>query len=123
FTSELAQPLQTEGIDLYPLCLESPRVGARTVDIANLWPSNGEHDEKLLLQINPDTARALRIETGDSIIVQGPKCETEARAWVSRAVPRDVVYATRALGGKRVLVVKRGQTSQEALHELKELLR
>ncbi len=106
----------------YPLHLESPQVGSRCTDLANLWPWSGERERSALLQINPAIATALGIENGDAIVALAAGRCTEARAWVSRAVPRSVVYSTHVLGAKRVMVHRKGQTSQEALHALRGML-
>ncbi len=106
----------------YPLHLESPHVGSGCTDLANLWPWSGERGRSALLQINPDIATALGIESGDTVIALAAGQSTEARAWVSRAVPRSVVYSTHMRGAKRVLVHRKGQTSQEALHALRGML-
>jgi hypothetical protein len=106
----------------YPLHVESPHVGPRCTDLANLWPWSGDGERSALLQINPEVATALGIESGDTIIALTAGHYTEAKAWVSRAVPRSVVYSTHMLGAKRVLVHRKGQTSQEALHALRGML-
>jgi anaerobic selenocysteine-containing dehydrogenase len=106
----------------YPLRLESPHLGSRCTDLANLWPWSCDRQRSPLLQINPEVATALGIESGDAIIALAAGLYTEARAWVSRAVPRSVVYSTHMLGVRRVLVHRKGQTSQEALHALRGML-
>ena len=119
--SRATLPAQEGEIDPFPLHLDSPDIGARASEPADLWPWTGEWEKSLLLQIHPEIAAVLCIETGDAIVGATPDWHVEARAWVSRAVPRDVVYSTRTLGATRVLVHRKGQTGEEALCALKGL--
>lgn len=104
--------------ELYPLQLEvSDAVFGTAVSSDNGALKNGHG-----VQINPDTARALGIQTGDDVVVHGPGQSTEAQAWITRMVPRWLVYLQAGTHEKRVLVHKKGQSSQEALSILRKLL-
>jgi hypothetical protein len=74
------------------------------------------------VQINPDTAQALGIENGHEVLLHGPGSIVEGWAWVSRTVPRWMVCSSRSIGESKVAVYRKGQTLQEALSILKELV-
>ncbi len=104
--------------ELYPLHLEGSDPVFRTAIFADNGALNNGH----VVQINPDTARALGVQTGDDIVVHEPERSTEAQAWITRMVPRWLVYLQAGSREKRVLVRKKGQSSQEALSILRKLL-
>jgi anaerobic selenocysteine-containing dehydrogenase len=74
------------------------------------------------VQINPETARALGIGAGDEVVLDEPARCIEARAWVTRMVPRWSVYLQTGSLEEKVLLRKKGQPSQEALSILGKLL-
>ncbi|MGB6067183.1 MAG: molybdopterin-dependent oxidoreductase [Desulfomonilaceae bacterium] len=102
----------------YPLYLEVPDAVSR----AEFCPGREALKNGRVLQINPETANALGIQTGDEVSVQGPDAIVEARAWLTRMVPRWLVYLQQGPKQKKVFVRRKGQSSQEALNILKELL-
>jgi len=108
-----------ESDEIYPLYLEVADAACRVPVPSDNGASKSGYQ---VLQINPETARALGIETGDEVLVQDPTRITEARAWVTRAVPSSLVCLQRGTTEKRALVCKKGQSSQEALNILKEML-
>jgi len=104
----------------YPLCFQATRIISRSGDSSRWWPWTQELELENAVQINPETAQALGIENGDEVLVSGAEGKMEGRAWISRMVPRWMVWSPRHLGERRVLVHKRGQTSEEAIHILGE---
>jgi anaerobic selenocysteine-containing dehydrogenase len=107
-----------ESEELYPLYLEVPDTGFWTEVVCE--PS--ELQSARVLQINPEVANALGIQTGEEVAVYGPAGSLEVRAWITRMVPRWLVQLRHGFNQKRVLVCKKGQSSQQALNILKELL-
>jgi formate dehydrogenase major subunit len=110
--------LPDESEELYPLHLEVPDAVSKTVFVLD----SGELKNARVLQINPEVADALGIQTGGKVVVRWPAGSLEARAWITRMVPRWLVYLQHGLNQKRVLVCKKGQSSQQALNILKGLL-
>lgn len=104
--------------ELYPLHLEASDAVFRTAISAD----NGALKNGAVIQINPDTARALGIQTGDDVVVHEPARVIEAQAWITRMVPRWLIYLQPGSHEKKVLVRKKGQSSQEALSILRKLL-
>jgi formate dehydrogenase (coenzyme F420) alpha subunit len=104
--------------ELYPLRLECSDAHSGTA----ISPDCGLLNNGPVVQINPETARALGIETGDEVVIDEPARCIEARAWITRMVPRWSVYLLRGSLEERVLVHKKGQPSQEALSILGKLL-
>ncbi|MCF8126909.1 MAG: molybdopterin-dependent oxidoreductase [Deltaproteobacteria bacterium] len=108
--------------DQFPLQFQATRVISRTNDVVHWWPWTRELIAENSVQIHPETAQALGIENGDDILVSGAVQTMEGHALISRMVPRWMVWSPRKLGERRVVVHKKGQTSQEAFDILKELL-
>jgi anaerobic selenocysteine-containing dehydrogenase len=108
--------------ELYPLYFQTTRIISHSRDASHWWPWTIELECENAVQIHPETAQALGIENGDDILVSGAVGMMEGRAWISRMVPRWMVWSPRKLGERRVVVYKKGQTSQEAIEILKELL-
>ncbi|MBI5248199.1 MAG: molybdopterin-dependent oxidoreductase [Desulfomonile tiedjei] len=107
-----------EADELYPLYLEVPdSISKKAICVGNETLDNGN-----LLQINPEIARALGIDTGDEVVVQDSETFVEVRAWVTRMVPRWLVYLPSGSRNKRVLVRKKGQSGPDALNILRKLL-
>jgi len=113
-----AENAPEEPDELYPLHIETPD----PVSCAAVCVDSRLRNDRCLVQINPETAGALGIGTGDDVLVHEPRRITEARAWVTRMVPRWLVYLQGSSNEKRALVCKKGQSSQEALTILRELL-
>jgi len=112
------EEISSEADEAYPLYLEVLDAACRVpMPCDNVAAANGYQ----VLQINPETAGALGIETGDEVLVEDPVATTEARAWVTRAVPSSLVCLQRGSKEKRALVYKKDQSSQEALNILKEM--
>jgi sulfite reductase (NADPH) flavoprotein alpha-component len=104
--------------ELYPLYLECSAENSKTA----ILPASGLFNDGPVVQINPETAVALGIETSDDVILDGPVRCIEARAWITRTVPSRSVYLQGGSLGDRVLIRKKGQPSQEALSILGKLL-
>jgi anaerobic selenocysteine-containing dehydrogenase len=121
-----AGPLQVpdaeENGDGFPLAFQAGHVVSRSRDASNWWPWTAELEDDATVQINPLTAKALGIENGEEIIVEGPRHMLEGRAKLSRAVPEWMIWARRRRSQRRALVRKKDQTRGEALDLLRELL-
>ena len=113
------EEVSDESDEAYPLYLEVAGAACRVPIPSDSGATTNGYQ---LLQINPETARALGIETGDEVLVEDPVAVTEAQAWVTRVVPPSLVCLQRGSKEKRALVCKKGQSSQEALNILKEML-
>ncbi len=111
------QPAYEEN-ELYPFYLEVPdAISRRAISAENGMLNNGNW-----LQISPETARALGIESGEEVAVHDSDTFVEVRAWITRMVPRGLVYLPSGSHSKRVLVRKKRQSSEEALSILRKLL-
>jgi anaerobic selenocysteine-containing dehydrogenase len=105
----------------FPLYFQATRIISRSGDASQWWPWTKELEPENAVQIHPETAQALGIENGDEILVSGAVETMEGRAWISRMVPKWMVWSPRKLGERRVVVHKKGQTTREALTMLREL--
>lgn len=108
--------------DRFPLRFQATRIISRTNDVVHWWPWTRELIAENAVQIHPEIAQVLGIENGGDILVSGAVQTMEGNAWISRMVPRWMVWSPRKLGERRVVVHKKGQTSQEAFDILKALL-
>ena len=108
--------------DRFPLRFQATRIISRTNDVVHWWPWTRELMAENAVQIHPETARVLGIENGDDILVSGAVQTMEGNAWISRMVPRWMVWSPRKLGERRVVVHKKEQASQEAFDILKAFL-
>jgi anaerobic selenocysteine-containing dehydrogenase len=118
--SELAPPEPPD--DLHPLRYLTAPAAAGSSNAGRWYPWTSELSDEDAIQIHPDTAAALAIESGDSVVVTGPSGVVEGRARLSRAVPRPLVSSPRPFGDDRVLIHKQGQSPQQALQTLREFL-
>lgn len=116
------EPAGPEAGDDYPLTLQAGHVVSRSRDASNWWAWTAELEDDSTVQIHPLTAKALGIENGEEIIVEGPRHTLEGRAKLSRVVPAWMIWAHRRRGQRRALVRKKGQTRGEALDLLREFL-
>jgi sulfite reductase (NADPH) flavoprotein alpha-component len=104
--------------ELYPLRLECSNARSKSAVLHDI----GLISDGPVVQINPETARALGIGAGDEVVLDEPARCIEARAWVTRMVPRWSVYLQTGSLEEKVLLRKKGQPSQEALSILGKLL-
>lgn len=111
-----------EDADEFPLAFQAGHVVSRSRDASNWWPWTAELEDDATVQIHPLTAKALGIENGEEIIVEGPRHMLEGRAKLSHAVPEWMIWARRRRSQRRALVRKKTQTRGEALDLLRELL-
>ncbi len=106
----------------YPLYFQATTVISRSRDVSNWLPWTAELEPDSLIQMNPHIAQSLGIETGDEVIVRGPKGLIEGRAWLSRMVPERMIWSQQSLDEHWVLIHRKDQPSREALTILEELL-
>jgi anaerobic selenocysteine-containing dehydrogenase len=109
--------------DLFPLVFQATRVVSRSGDASSFWPWTKDLEDPNEVQIHPQTAQALGVENGDTVLIQGQDVVMEARAWITRMVPRSMVWSSRKLGASRVVVHKKGRSLEDARQILRELLR
>jgi anaerobic selenocysteine-containing dehydrogenase len=120
--SGIEPTIGSDDADQFPLQFQATRVISHTNDVVHWWPWTRELITENAVQIHPEIAKALGIENGESILVSGAVKTMEGSAWISRMVPRWMVWSPRKLEERRVVVHKKGQTSQEASDMLKGLL-
>jgi anaerobic selenocysteine-containing dehydrogenase len=116
----VSQEQREEGYLLY---FQSTGLVSRSGDGSGWWPWTGELEKEEAVQIHPETARALGIENGDEVQVFGTGEAMEGLAWISRMVPRWMVWSPRYLRERWVSVHKKGQTKEEALRILREYIK
>ena len=68
----------------YPVYFHCSPVVSRSRDVSNWLPWAVELEPESLIQVNPEIAQALNIETGDEVVVEGPSKRLVGRAWLSR---------------------------------------
>ncbi len=103
----------------FPLFFQAARNAPRFGDACHWQPWIDELAPRDAVQIHPDTAAALCIADGDDIVVVGPDTSLVGRAWISRMVPKNTVWASQRLGVERVFVQRRGQAREEAVECLR----
>jgi anaerobic selenocysteine-containing dehydrogenase len=112
----------TADTDRLPFVLQVSPPVSRMRDIVSWWPWTHELENDRTIQINPRAAALLGIENGNEIVMEEPDGEMEGLACLSRMVPDGMVWTVRPFTARRVLVRKKGMTSQEALNASRELL-
>jgi formate dehydrogenase major subunit len=118
------QPLfQAEEGDLFPLVYQATRTISRSGDADNFRPLTLGLEDADAVQIHPDTAGVLGIESGDPVLVHGPGETFEAWALITRMVPRWLIWSARRLASNCAVVCKKGRSCEEASRILKEFLR
>jgi anaerobic selenocysteine-containing dehydrogenase len=115
--SDLQPLFQAEQRELFPLDHQATPIISRS------GPLSLELEDADAVQIHPDTAAALGIETGDQVTVYGPGETFEAWALLTRMVPRWLIWSARRLATNCALVCKKGQPCEEASRILGEFLR
>lgn len=124
FLPAVFEPLsRDEERERFPLLYQATRTISRSGDADSFRPFILELEDANAVEIHPDTAAVLGIETGDEILVHGPGETMEASARVSRMVPRWLIWSPRRLGSNCAVVCKKGETREEASRILKEFLR
>ena len=121
--SEIESTIQLGETDRFPLQFQATRIVSRASDAGHWWPWTRELEAEDAVQIHPEVARALTIETGDRVVVAGVAEAWEGRAWISRTVDRRMVWSPRRFMENRVLVYKPGQTRDQTRKILKETLK
>jgi anaerobic selenocysteine-containing dehydrogenase len=103
----IEQSSQTVDRECFPLFFQKTSFVSRSGQAGNLWPWTQNLEEEDALQINPQTAKALGIENGDSILISSPGRTIEGRAWISRMVPQWMVSSPMPIEGDWVMVQKK----------------
>ena len=120
--SSILTTIGSDEADRFPLQFQATRVISRTNDVVHWWPWTRELITENAVQIHPEIAQVLGIENGETILVTGAAGMMEGRAWINRMVPEWMVWSSRKMDEKRVVVHKRDQTSEEAFDILKAFL-
>lgn len=118
------QPLsQTEEQDLFPLTYQATRIVSRSGDADNFRPLTRELEDAGAVQIHPETAALLGIQSGDQVLVHAPGETIEASAWITRMVPPWMIWSARRLVSNCAVICKKGEPREEASRILREFLR
>lgn len=121
--SPILSPIPPTGDErLFPLFFHTSRVVSRSGDAGSWWLWTKDLEDPGSVRIHPETARALGMENGEKILIEGADGAFEATARLSRMVPRRMVWSPKRIGGNRALVRKSSQTSEEARQILLEFL-
>jgi anaerobic selenocysteine-containing dehydrogenase len=105
----------------YPLLFQATRSIAGAGDANGWWPWMRELEPDTAVQIHPAVARALAIENGERLTVVSAHDSLEGPAWISRMVPRWMVWSRWRMKADRVLIYRKGQSPQEARQLLKAM--
>ncbi len=106
----------------HPLRYQATRIAARHSDASHWQPWSRELADEQAVQIHPDTARALGLNTGDLLMVTANGDSFEGKTQISRMVPRDMVWSKKRLGHSHVVVYQPSQDIETARRILGELL-
>ncbi|MGC8492072.1 MAG: molybdopterin oxidoreductase family protein [Syntrophobacteraceae bacterium] len=120
---ELVPLFKPEDRELFPLICQTTRIISRSGNADNFRALTRELEDAEAVHIHPETARALGIETGDRVLIHAPGETIEASAWLTRMVPRSLIWSARRLGSNLAVICKKGRPREEAHRILKEFLR
>ena len=98
----------------YPLALVGATSPCRSGDASRFWPWTSGLVREDAVQLHPETARRLRIESGDEVLVDTPRGAFPGRASLSRAVSTWAVASVRGVAGLPALVRRPEQSADEA---------
>jgi anaerobic selenocysteine-containing dehydrogenase len=121
--SGLKPLFQREAQELFPLIYQATRTISRSGDADNFRSLTRGLEDADSVQIHPDTAGVLGIESGDQVLIHGPGETIEASAWITRMVPRWLIWSARRLASNCAVVCKKDQPREEASRILREFLR
>jgi len=109
--------------ELFPLTFHATRTISRSGDADNFRPWTKALEDPDAVQIHPGAAKVLGIENGDEVVVHGPNEVIEAKAWITRMVPKWMIWSARRLGTRHAVIYKKGESGEEASRILREFLR
>jgi anaerobic selenocysteine-containing dehydrogenase len=109
----------TDQEDAYPLYFQATRVASRTGNSGQWWTWTFDLEPEDTIQIHPCVAAALEIENGASVRVVSADEIIEGLAWINRMVPPWLVWSSRRMQTRRVLIHRKGQSPEEACEKLK----
>lgn len=118
----LVSLLQDPARGHYPLYFQKAPAVSHSAVPGQSWPWTRELENPNDVQIHPQTANALGIENGETLVIRSSKMTMEGRAWISRMVPAWMVASPGALGSGWVLVHKPNQSEEESRTLLKGCL-
>jgi len=121
-TPPARSPVEQAEAEQFPLYLEYSSVDCGTDSSGTAWPLSRNAEQFPLLQVNPRTAHALRIQTRDEVLVHSPRRIVQATAWVTRMVPPNLVFSQSGWGDHNVVIYKKGTTIDDALNILRGVL-
>lgn len=114
--------MQDSTRESYPLYFQKAPAVSHSSISGQSWPWTREFEDENDIQINPQTARVLGIENGETIVVRSAQITMEGRAWISRMVPAWMVASPKASDSDWVLVHKLNQSGEESRALLKGFL-
>ena len=114
---------QTDETVFFPLIFQTTRVISRSGDASNFWPLTKDLEDPCAVQIHPEIAQVLGINSGEDVLVRGPGRVIEGRASITRMVPKWMIWSARKLGTSRAVLHKKGRDHEEAARILREFLR
>lgn len=105
--------------DAYPLFYQATRVASRAGTTGRWWTWTHDLEPEDWVQVHPSVAAALQIENGESVRLLSADDIIEGRACINRMVPPWLVWSSRRMQTRRVLIHRKGQSPQEACEKLK----
>ncbi|MGC8603137.1 MAG: molybdopterin-dependent oxidoreductase, partial [Desulfomonilaceae bacterium] len=114
--------LEQDDLQKFPLYVEAPSTICQTMTVDFTRPNFYQEPGVYYLRINPEMAQALGIFTGDIVKIEGQGMILEAVALLSRAMPRWLIHLNSPIGEGRVLVYRKGGSSESALSIIGKML-
>jgi ferredoxin-nitrate reductase len=111
--------VESKDADAYPLLLQATRAASRTSNTSHWWTWTQDLEPDNAIQIHPSLATALQIENGEAVRLLSADEAIEGSAWINRMVPPWLVWSSRRMQTKRVLIHRKGQSPQDACEILK----
>jgi anaerobic selenocysteine-containing dehydrogenase len=112
---------ETNDADEYPLCFQATRVASRAGTTGQWWTWTHDLEPDDWIQLHPSVATALQIENGEAIRLLSADDSVEGRACINRMVPPWLVWSSRRMQTRRVVLHRKGQSPQEACEKLKAI--
>jgi anaerobic selenocysteine-containing dehydrogenase len=110
---------ESDDADSYPLLLQTTRAASRAGSAGRWWTWTHDLEPEDAILIHPSVAGALEIENGESVRLLSADEIVEGVACINRMVPPWLVWSSRRMHTRRVLIHRQGQSPQEACERLK----
>ncbi|MEJ2641034.1 MAG: hypothetical protein P8010_15805, partial [Desulfosarcinaceae bacterium] len=95
------------------------RAASRAGSAGRWWTWTHDLEPEDAILIHPSVAGALEIENGESVRLLSADEIVEGVACINRMVPPWLVWSSRRMHTRRVLIHRQGQSPQEACERLK----